>query len=99
METHDIATWFLILGLFVPRLTLFFGWLCNALPYNTTPFFGDVIATIFLPRVLILIYIYQNWGACGWFWLHLFAFAVACVYNICTWESNMEKLKRAGKWN
>jgi hypothetical protein len=99
METHDIGTWFLILSLFVPRLTLFFWWMTNNLPYNTTPFVGDVLCTVFVPRVLVLIYIYQNYGFAGWFWVHLFALLIAWSWNLVTWQENVEKLKKVKIWN
>lgn len=42
------------------------------IPFNTVPFFGDVLLSIFLPRVLIIIYIAQNLGTeSPWFWIHL----------------------------
>lgn len=94
METHEIGIWFLLLSLFVPRLVLFVWWMANNLPYNTTPFFGDVLCTIFLPRVLVLVYIYQNMGLGPWFYIHLVALAIAWAYNLTHFEANMEKLKR-----
>jgi hypothetical protein len=63
---------FLVLSLFLPRVTLIIFWLINQIPLNTVPFVGDVLLAIFLPRVLILIYIAQNLGIeSPWFWIHL----------------------------
>jgi hypothetical protein len=81
METHDIGIWFLLISIFLPRFTLFFWWLTGNLPYNTTPFAADVIASIFLPRILILVYIYGCQGMSAWFWIHLVAALIAYAYN------------------
>jgi hypothetical protein len=95
METHEIGIWFLLLTLFVPRSVLFFWWVTGNLPFNTTPFFADVLCAIFLPRVLVLVYIYQNMGMGPWFYIHLIALIIAWGYNLLNFESNMEKLKKA----
>lgn len=71
-----ITTWFLVLGLFLPRVTLVAAYLTHSVPSNNVPFILDVLGTIFLPRVLICIYIVFNMGYNEWFWLHL---AVALV--------------------
>jgi len=70
---NDIGTWFLLLSLVLPRCTLFFWWITGNLPFNTTPFLGDLFATIFVPRILILVWIYNLQGMSGWFWIHLVA--------------------------
>lgn len=70
MHLHEIGTWFLLLSLLFPRITLLFWWLAGNLPYNTTPFVGDVFASIFVPRILILVWIYGLQGFSGWFWIH-----------------------------
>lgn len=63
---------FLVLSLFLPRVTLIIYYLLNQIPLNTVPFLGDIILTIFIPRALILIYIAQNLGTGSpWFWIHL----------------------------
>ena len=68
---QPIATWFLVLGLFLPRVTLIAAFLIHTVPANNVPFLLDVLGTIFLPRVLICIYIAGNMGYNEWFWLHL----------------------------
>jgi hypothetical protein len=50
---HPIATWFLVLGLFLPRVTLIAAFLTHGVPPNKVPFLLDVLGPIFLPRVLI----------------------------------------------
>ena len=68
---QPIATWFLVLGLFLPRVTLVAAFLTHGVPPNKVPFLLDVLGAIFLPRVLICIYIAENMGYNQWFWLHL----------------------------
>lgn len=71
MPTHEIATWFLVFSLLLPRPTLLICWLFGVLPYNTTPFIIDVFTSIFVPRVLILVWIYDIQGLSMWFFAHL----------------------------
>jgi hypothetical protein len=66
-----ITTWFLVLGLFLPRVTLVAAYLTHTIPPNNVPFILDMLGAIFLPRVLICIYIAYNMGYNEWFWLHL----------------------------
>jgi hypothetical protein len=91
---HDIGIWFLLLGIFFPRFVLFFWWLTNNLPYNTTPFAADVICSIFLPRILILVYIYGCMGFSPWFWIHLVAALFAYGWHVVNFEENMKKAKK-----
>ncbi len=63
---------FLILSLFIPRITLVIYYYFHSIPANNVPFIGDVLLSVFLPRVLILIYIADNLGTTSyWFWIHL----------------------------
>jgi hypothetical protein len=71
LTNQGIATWFLVLGLFLPRVTLIAAYLTDSMPPNNVPFILDVLGTVFLPRVLICIYIAANMGYSEWFWLHL----------------------------
>jgi hypothetical protein len=91
---HEIGIWFLLLSLFVPRFVLFFWWMTGNLPFNTTPFLADVICSFFLPRVLILVFIYQSQGMSPWFYIHLVAMVIAWGYNILHMQENMEKLQK-----
>ncbi len=91
---HDIGIWFLLLSLFFPRFVLFFWWLTNNLPYNTTPFAADVICSIFLPRILILVYIYGCMGFSPWFWIHFVAMIIAYVWHFSNFDENMKKAKK-----
>ena len=90
---NEIGIWFLLLGLFVPRFVLLFWCLTGNLPFNTTPFLADVVCSIFIPRVLILVYIYGCQGMSEWFWIHLVAMFIAWGWNIFNFQSNMEKLR------
>jgi hypothetical protein len=65
-------TAFLVISLFLPRTTLVIYYFFLQIPFNTLPWIGDFLLTIFLPRVLVLIYIAQNLGTDSpWFWIHL----------------------------
>jgi hypothetical protein len=79
--THDIGIWFLLLSLFLPRITLFFWWVTGNLPYNTTPFIADIACAILVPRVLILVYIYGCMGMNAWFWIHLVVLLIVWAFN------------------
>jgi hypothetical protein len=58
------------------------AWFNNQIPYNTIPFFGDVVLAVFLPRLLMVIYIATNLGPNNaWFWAHLIGFILALGYN------------------
>lgn len=91
---NEIGIWFLVLSLFLPRFTLFFWWITGNLPYNTTPLIADVACSIFLPRVLTLVYIYQNQEFSPWFWIHLVALFIAWGYNILHAQENWEKMQK-----
>lgn len=78
---NEIGIWFLVLSLFFPRFTLFFWWMTNNLPFNTTPLWADVISAIFIPRVLILVFIHENQQFSEWFWIHFVAMIIAYVFQ------------------
>lgn len=92
---YEIGSAFLIIGLFFPRFVLFFWWITGNLPFNTTPIWADLLLSIFLPRILFCIWIYDIQGASGWFIAHLVAAIVAFVWNALHFNENMEK---AQKW-
>jgi hypothetical protein len=72
--------YFLIFSLFFPRIVLlvFLFLYPNLYPSNAVPQWADVLLGIFMPRVLILIYIYQNLGADNiWFVAHLVVMILA----------------------
>jgi hypothetical protein len=85
---------FLILSLFLPRITLIIYYLIHSIPVNNIPFIGDVLLAVFLPRVLILIYIADHLGINSyWFWIHLVV--AVLVYFFSGKKAN----KRWGKNN
>lgn len=72
--------YFLVISLFFPRLVLLVLVLFypHLYPANTVPQWADILLGIFMPRVLILIYIYQNLGADNiWFIAHLVVMILA----------------------
>jgi hypothetical protein len=69
---EHITTWLLVLTLFIPRISLLIAYFSHQIPYNNIPFIGDLLLYVFLPRVLMLIYIVDNLGVSSpWFWIHL----------------------------
>ena len=88
---HDIGIWFLLLSLFTPRIVLLFWWATHNLPYNDTPFLADLLGSIFLPRILVMVYIYQNQGTSSWFWLHLGVFLAIWLFNTIRLAIMMDK--------
>ena len=81
VTTHQaVATWFLVLGLFLPRVTLVAAYLTSTVPPNNVPFLLDALGTVVLPRVLICVYIAFNMGYHQWFWLHLIVALI--VYGV-----------------
>ncbi len=65
-------TAFLIISLFVPRWMLLSYYANGWIPANIIPLWLDAGMSVFLPRFLILLYIFQNLGADnGWFIAHL----------------------------
>ncbi len=72
LSTGHIALWFLLLGLFLPRLTLFIAWLETGIPINPLPDLVNLIGWLFFPRFLIAFYIYTDQGANNiWFWAYI----------------------------
>lgn len=90
--SQTISTWFLVLGLFLPRVTLAAAYLTQTMPPNNVPFLLDVVGALFLPRVLICIYIAFNMGYNEWFWIHLIVALV--VYGFSS--SKGKRLLRRG---
>jgi len=72
--------YFLTLSLFFPRVVLLVLILLypQLYPPNSVPQWADIILGIFAPRILILIYIYQNMGYNNiWFVIHLVVMILA----------------------
>ena len=72
--------YFLIFSLFFPRIVLLVTLFLYpaSFPVNTVPQWADILLGVFMPRVLILLYIYQNMGADNvWFVAHLVVMILA----------------------
>lgn len=64
--------YFLLFSLFFPRIVLLVYFLMERFPANTFPLWLDGVLGLFVPRILILIFIYQNMGTNNiWFVAHL----------------------------
>ena len=70
-----LPIWFLVLSIFLPRISLFAVWCAGGFPHLMSLWLSVPMAAI-IPRVLILIAIATVMGLCPWFWIH---FAVLCV--------------------
>lgn len=81
-HANDIATWFLVLTLFLPRLGLLIAYCNGTIPVNTIPFWGDFFMAVFIPRILILIYIITNMGFGAWAIAHLIVCVLSFTGNI-----------------
>jgi hypothetical protein len=76
----EINFYFLLISLFFPRLVLvvFILLYPNLYPANALPNWLDIVLGLLAPRILILIYIYQNMGYENiWFAAHLIAALLA----------------------
>ena len=72
--------YFLLFSLFFPRLVMlvYMVMFPELFPANSVPQWADLVLGIFVPRVLILIYIYQNLGYDNiWFAAHLIVMLLA----------------------
>lgn len=64
--------YFLLFSLFFPRIVMLVFFALHRYPPNEVPLWGDIVLGTLFPRVLILIYIYQNIGYDNvWFAAHL----------------------------
>jgi len=85
--------YFLLLSLFFPRLTMIGFYFFSQYPANTVPLWADWFLGLFLPRILVLIYIYQNMGYENpWFWTHLLVAILA--YFTGGWRSYVWRVNR-----
>jgi hypothetical protein len=72
--------YFLLFSLFAPRIVMLVYLLMfpQIFPANSVPLWADVLLGVFFPRILILIYIYQNLGVDNlWFVAHLVVMILA----------------------
>jgi hypothetical protein len=86
--------YFLLFTLFFPRITMVVYLLQGWFPHNTVPQIADLALGIFVPRILVLIYIYQNLGTNNpWFVAHL------VVMILVYFGGGKETLRRRRKTN
>ena len=74
----DLPLWFLVLSLFVPRISLLIGYF-EALPSFVLTGWVSFALAVLIPRALVLILIFQDRGMSGWLFVH--AAAMALVYS------------------
>lgn len=88
-----IETWVLVVTLFLPRIALLIAYFSHQVPYNNIPFIGDLLLYVFLPRLLMIIYIYDNMGWQNpWFWIHIVVAII--VYTKGSLVTYKRKFKR-----
>jgi hypothetical protein len=73
-----IPMWFVIAALFVPRITLIIAFLAHQIPYNDVPVWGNVVLALLLPRLLIIIYLYEHHM---YMWCGIHAFVMLLVWG------------------
>jgi hypothetical protein len=76
---HNIPLWFMVLSLFLPRICMVIAWFQHSMTQFIPPTLSliPVIVALLVPRLLILIWIYQDQGITIWFLLHVIALLVA----------------------
>lgn len=88
-----IETWVLVVTLFLPRIALLIAYFSHQVPSNNIPFIGDVLLYVFLPRLLMIIYIYDNMGwENPWFWIHIVVAII--VWSKGSHETYKRKFRR-----
>src|ERR1700733_3043462 len=73
LQAGHIDPWILLLGLFLPRLSLFLAaFVIGDYPPNPLPMLFNVVGWLFLPRFLMAYYGYVNAGTANiWFWAYI----------------------------
>ena len=75
---EQLPLWFLILAIFLPRIALIIAYIAHHLvPYHLHGWVPPTLA-ILLPRILIIILIFQDRGMSVWLLVH--GLALAAVY-------------------
>jgi len=79
LPIHAIPFWFLVLSLFLPRISIAVAWFQHSIPQFIPSTVGTIpaIVALLIPRILILLWIYQDQGITIWFLLHLIALLIA----------------------
>ncbi|MCE0483557.1 MAG: hypothetical protein LV479_04885 [Methylacidiphilales bacterium] len=81
LDSGHIDFWILVLGLFLPRLSLFLAAFWGGdYPPNPLPVLINFLGWLFLPRFLIAYYIYLDAGPNNlWFWAYLILGVVGLI--------------------
>ena len=79
LPIHEIPFWFLVLSLFLPRISIAVAWFQHSMPHFIPATVGIIpaIVALLIPRILILLWIYQDQGITMWFLLHVIALLIA----------------------
>ncbi|SNS21843.1 hypothetical protein SAMN05421770_10132 [Granulicella rosea] len=95
--THGLPLWFLVLSLFLPRVSLALAWFWGDLVrFHLSRLIAPIVAPLLwllLPRVLVLLMIYRDMGVGFWFVVHL-------VVAIMVWSGGGHQAnKRRRDWD
>jgi hypothetical protein len=71
--TEKLSLWFLLCGLFLPRLTMLVAYASHSFPFDPMPSVLEFFGWLLVPRVLIAYFIYERSGASAWFWVYIVA--------------------------
>lgn len=71
MNVSEIPVWFLVLSLFLPRISLLVAYFNPGTFPHVCPLFVAILMSALIPRVLVLIAIGTLMGIGVWFWIHL----------------------------
>ena len=90
-----METWFLALGLFLPRIALLVAYINGQIPPNSIPFLADVVIAIFIPRVLFILYCVDQFGwDGGWTIAHIIFAIIAASSTASRYSSGPNRRRR-----
>lgn len=81
----SLPQWFLILSLFLPRIALVIAYFQHNLAFFVLPGWIPLALAVVLPRVLVLILVFEDRGFGGWLLAH--AIAIGFTY-LCAGSSS-----------
>jgi len=73
---HGLPLWFLILSLFLPRISLVIAYFQNDLTAFSLSGWIPLTIAVLIPRALILILVFEDRGFGGWLLAHAIAMAL-----------------------
>ena len=74
----DLPVWFLLLSLLLPRISLLIAYFHHDLATSVLHGWIPPTLAVLIPRVLIIILIFQDQGFSGWLFVH--SLVLTCVY-------------------